>query len=125
MRPVAVVCAGLLGVSQFSGGRVEGQDKAKTVTVWAQQLHHKDVAKRTEAAKAPEALGPQAKAAVPDLKSALKERAWELLLVFAQGKEANPNFTPPNPTIGGGPPRQPTKDEIIAELRRELAQSKR
>src|SRR4051794_27733250 len=124
MRRVAVVCAVIVGVSQFSGDRVEGQDSAKTVSVWAQQLHHKDVAKRTEAAKALEALGPKAKAAVPDLKSALKERAWELLVTG--GRNANPNFTiPVNPTIGGGPARQPTKDEIIADLRRELAQSRR
>jgi hypothetical protein len=98
--------------------------KGKTVSAWARQLHDKDVPTRVAAAEALKAIGPAAKSAVPDLKAALKERAWELLVVYG-GRHSNSVFKSVGNTIGDTKPRQPTKDEIIAELRSELEMKKR
>ena len=95
--------------------------KGKPVSAWARQLHDKDLAARIEAAQVLKGLGPQAKAAVPDLKLAIKERAWELLLEVCTG--GNSTFTPVSSVVAR--PHSPTKDEIIADLRRELEQKKK
>ncbi len=102
----------------------EAQFKGKTVSQWAQRLRDKDTATRTEAAEALKAIGPGAKSAVGELKLALKERAWELLLTHL-GVNANRKFTFVGNTISGSaPPRKLTKDEIIADLRRQLEEKR-
>jgi hypothetical protein len=95
--------------------------KGKPVSAWARQLRDKDVPARIEAAQVLKGLGPQAKATVGDLKLAIKERAWELLVEVSL--TGNPNFSPVSSVIGR--PHTPTKDEIIAELSRELEQTKK
>jgi hypothetical protein len=110
--------------SQAAGGQSEPKFKGKAVSVWAQQLSDKDVTTRVEAANALKALGAEAKAAVPSLKVALKERAWELLIAQG-GRNVNRTFTAVGTRIGSTTPRQPTKDEIITNLRRELEEKKR
>jgi hypothetical protein len=102
----------------------EPQAKGKPIGTWAQQLRDKDVSKRIEAAQVLKGVGPQAKAAIPDLKLALKERAWELLIEYI-GKSPNGSFTPVSGKLGGGAPQSPTKDEIIADLRRDLELKKK
>jgi hypothetical protein len=103
----------------------EARYKGRTVSQWARQLRDKDAATRTEAAEALKAIGPDAKSAVGEIKLALKERAWELLITHL-GTSANATFATVGTTIGGtAPPREPTKDEIIADLRRQLEQKQR
>jgi hypothetical protein len=110
--------------SQQSGNNAEARFKDKPVSVWARQLQDRDVTTRIEAAKALQALGPQARAAVPDLKTALKERTWELLATHVP-RDANRVFTTVSGLIaatGGG---VPSKDQIIADLRRQLDEKNR
>jgi hypothetical protein len=95
--------------------------KGKPVSAWVRQLRDRDVAARIEAAQVLKGLGPQAQAAVGDLKLAIKDRAWELLVEVC--KNGNPTFTPVSSVIGR--PHIPTKDEIIADLSRELEQKKK
>jgi hypothetical protein len=94
--------------------------KGKSVSAWTRQLRDKDIAARVEAAQVLKGLGPQAKAAIADLKFAIKERAWELLVEV--GKNGNATFAPVSSVLR---PQNPTKDQIIAELRRELEQKKK
>jgi hypothetical protein len=110
--------------AQEAGSKSEAQFKGKGVSFWARQLADKDLPTRIEAANALKAIGPEAKAAVPHLKTALKERAWELLVTHG-GRTANRTFTAVGTAIAGTTPRQPTKDEIIARLRRELEEKQR
>jgi hypothetical protein len=144
MRPLTVLCVATLtlgfgcsaaepradkkgpnsSAAQESAGKSEAQFKGKGVSFWARQLADKDLPTRIEAAKALKAIGPEAKAAVPHLKAALKERAWELLVTHG-GRSANRTFTTVGTALAGTAPRQPTKDEIIAKLRRELEEKQR
>jgi hypothetical protein len=107
-----------------SDGNPETQVKGKPVSAWSQKLRDKDISTRIEAAQVLKSLGPQAKAAVGDLKLAIKERAWELLLENL-GKHTDSQFTVVSGKLGGSAPQTPTKDEIIADLRRELEQKKK
>jgi hypothetical protein len=110
--------------SQESGDKAEARFKGKPVSVWVRQLQDRDVATRADAARALEALGAQARAAVPDLKTAMKERAWELLTAY-YNRDADRVFTVVGGLIGGTGGGVPSKDAIIADLRSQLEQKKR
>jgi hypothetical protein len=102
----------------------EAKFKGKTVSQWARGLSDKDAATRTEAAEALKAIGPDAKSAVGELKQALKHRCMELLISHL-GFSSNRTFTYVSNTIastGGG---MPSKDDVIADLRRQLENKNR
>src|SRR5262249_3526146 len=73
------------GVCRAQAGPQEATYQGKPVSYWAGLLKDKDLKTRTEAAGVLRQLGTQAKAAVPALKAALRERAFELWLAGKGG----------------------------------------